>query len=390
MATVVILRKNYLLIRLASLISYRNQSTKLKNSSWIYHHNWFTVATSKLIHRNALSTQPDKDIKPNYSFKTVNYLISTGINIAILEKSCSSLLSYDVNQVRNNFTCLKNLGISTADLISTIESTPWLLTLGENRLKRSIQFWQDFGLYEENLNNMIIKAPQILLQGIETEIKPKLNILLSLIKQRRVIIHLIQLQPSLFSFTLSDVEMRIDWLASLGFKEHDIGSIIRRLPSFLIKNFDTIQSSVEWLRSDDYSYKEIRAIINEYPGILRRDVQVMKDTKTFILKTGYTDEEFKSLILTFPTLLSFSLSSLQDRFQFAHDTLKCSLDEIKETPAIFTCNFNKIKLRYQFLQSVGRSDEVILKQLILASDRRFVRQEAESNMSIFLTFLRNH
>lgn len=388
MAMKLILSKNYPLLRVSSLLVYaKQQPLNLKKLVWINSHRWLGHCASPSLYQNTFHLLQDQQIKPKYSFETVDYLISKGINVAAIEKSYHSLLNFDVNHLQSNYQYLVTLGLNSTDLISVIESAPMFIMLDLDKLKSIIKFWQKFGLREQNVIATIVKAPQIFLYSIRTEIQPKTNLLLSFVTQKQII-HLIQLQPALFTFKLTDAEIRIDWLAQLGFEKDDIGSIIRRLPSFLLKNFDAIQNSVDWLKSHNYDMEQIKKMLIEYPGIFRRDVSVMTDIKNFFLQIGYTIQEFKSVIYIFPSLLCGSVSSLEARYQFASDILKCSIDEIKKTPALFTCKFDQIKIRYAFLQSVNRSDNVVLKQLILANDKRFAKEEAKSNIGEFYKFLR--
>ena len=349
-------------------------------------HRWLGRCAHPSLYHNTFYMLHDQQIRPQYSFETVDYLISKGINVATIEKSYHLLLNFDVNHLQSNFQYLTSLGVDSTDLISAIESAPMFLTLNQHKLKNNIKFWKRFGLRDEHVINIITKAPQTFLQRIQTEIQPKIDILLSFVNQKQII-HLIQLQPALFTFELSDVKMRIDWLTKLGLEKDDIGSIIAKLPSILLKNFHPIQNSVDWLKSNHYDSEQIKKMIIEYPGIFRRDVKIMTDIRNFFLEIGYTMKEFKSVIYIFPSLLCRSVSSLQARYQFATDILKCNIDEIKATPALFTCKFDQIKLRYAFLQSVNRSNKVVLKQLILADDTRFTKEEAKSNMSEFYKFL---
>lgn len=88
--------------------------------------------------------------------------------------------------------------------------------------------------------------------------------------------------------------------------------------------------------------------------------------------------------------------SILNRFDYLHNTMKISHEDILLFPNTLKCRKSRLKERHQFLLKLNRAqydpkkeNYVSLKQLIEGTDSDFCKNIAKSSVDIYNTFLKS-
>ncbi|KAJ8726294.1 hypothetical protein PYW07_000992 [Mythimna separata] len=264
----------------------------------------------------------------------------------------------------NQSDTLKNLVNLNVNL-SKIEKKPFIvdkiLKLDfEKDMKSHIIFLNDFVGMEE-IGNFITKNPMILCEPLE------------------------------------DLQVRVNYLYSKGFKGDQINRIISKNPFWLM--FSTIRIDDRlgfYQKCLTLCGREVRDLAVKQPKLITYNLHAVK-CNLFVIKEemGFEDNEVKEIVLNKPKLLMLNQRNLLERFNFIHNEMKISHQTILKTPEILMCRKFRIKQRHLFLEKLGRSqynpkkeNYVPIKSLIEDTDTEFCRNIAKCSVDDFNTFLK--
>lgn len=264
----------------------------------------------------------------------------------------------------NNSETLKNLVNLNVNL-SRIEKKPHIvekvLKLDfEKDMKKHIIFISDFVGMDE-IGNFISKNPMILCEPME------------------------------------DLEVRVNYLESKGFKEEQIKRVITANPFWLMFSTVRIDRRLGYYQNClALNGNEVRYLATKQPKLITYNLHHVR-TNMFVIKEemGFDDSEVKNIALNKPRLLMINQRRLLERFKYIHNDMKISHKTITEQPEILLCRNFKVKQRHLFLEKLGRSqydptkaNYVPIKSLVENSDADFCKEFAKCTVNDFNMFLK--
>ncbi|CAB3231125.1 unnamed protein product [Arctia plantaginis] len=264
----------------------------------------------------------------------------------------------------NNSETLKKLVNLNVNL-SEIEKKPYvvekILKLDfEKDMKQHIIFLNDFVGLEE-MGNFLTKNPLILCEPI------------------------------------NDLQVRVNYLESKGFKYDQVKKVISANPFWLMLSTVRIDRRLGYYQNYlSLCGKEVRYLATKQPKLITYNLHHIR-TNMFVIKEemGFEDSELKNMVLNKPRLLMLNQKSLLQRFNFIHQVMKIPHKTILEQPEILLCRNFKVKQRHLFLNKLGRSqydpkkeNYVPIKALVEKPDTEFCRQFAKCSVNDFNLFLK--
>ncbi|XP_047515610.1 transcription termination factor 3, mitochondrial [Pieris napi] len=230
----------------------------------------------------------------------------------------------------------------------------------EKNIKNHIFFLKDY-VENESLGNFLTKNPMILCQDI------------------------------------ADLEVRINYLQSKHFYSQDIIRIISKNPFWLMFNTEKIDRRLGYFQNTfALTGNEVRFLATKQPRIITYNLHHIS-TNTFVIKEefGFNDGEIKDLLLEKPKIWMMNQRSLLERFNYIHNVMKITHEDIKENATILTYRNFIIKQRHLFLEKLGRAqynkkkaNYVPLAELCSGTDVEFCIKYAKCSVEDFNIFLK--
>ncbi|XP_041976022.1 transcription termination factor 3, mitochondrial [Aricia agestis] len=203
--------------------------------------------------------------------------------------------------------------------------------------------------------------------------------------------------PMILTEDIDNLHVRIHYLQSKQFNNIQITKIILKNPFWLMYSTVRIDRRLGYFQSKfDLSGNDIRNLATKQPKIITYNLHHI-NTNSFVIKEemGYNDQEIKQLILHQPKLWMICQKKLLERFNYIHNTIKISHENILLHPNILLCRNFKIKQRHIFLQQLGRaqfdpSKENYVPIMALAenTDVEFCKNHAKCHIDEYNRFLK--
>lgn len=203
--------------------------------------------------------------------------------------------------------------------------------------------------------------------------------------------------PYIFREDPQDLQVRINYLRSKKFSELDIARIVSVEPYFLLRTTEDVDRRLGFLQKEfGLSGDEVRFVATRKPGLITRDYTKLKENQ-FILKEefGFEPNELRQLLKTKPKLWIIGRKSLRERFDYVHNKMGISHEQILHFPGGLLRRLFALKQRHLFLIALGRSqydpkreNYVSLKSIVSGSDAEFCTEVAKSSVEKFNEFLK--
>ncbi|KPI93860.1 mTERF domain-containing protein 1, mitochondrial [Papilio xuthus] len=272
--------------------------------------------------------------------------------------------SFNLAAYVNSSETLQNLVHLNVNL-SKIEKKPSIaekiLKLDfEKDIKRGLIFIKDF-VNADDIGNFLTKNPLILCEDVE---------------------HL---------------EVRVNYLKSKQFKQHEISRIITNNPFWLMFSTIRIDRRLGFYQEKfELSGNEVRLLATKQPRLITYNLHHIQ-TNSFVIKEemGFEDDEIKQLILDKPRLWMMNQKTLLERFNYIHNVIKIPHKTILQFPHILLCRNFKVKQRHTFLEKLGRAQYnptienfVPINALVELTDIEFCKKYAKCHVDDFNMFLK--
>lgn len=250
----------------------------------------------------------------------------------------------------------------------------------------------------------------------------------------------------------TEVKPKLQWIVSLGFDVNDLGDYITRNPFFLLQDLDDMQARVNYLTSMKFTNEDVCKIVKDFRYWLNVDVKTMDSRLGWIQQQfrlsgdqvrdlirkearilmfglgplqrlvalfnkefGFTPKELKKMLLLDPRLFMMDSKYVIANYGYVHRTMRLSNSIIARHPFILRCSHSSIRNRHEFLKKLGRAnyegvivDEKTEKSsktgtsntedckpipidvFLDPSDEVFTRKAANTYLVVYNNFLRNH
>ncbi|KAI1305374.1 Transcription termination factor 3, mitochondrial [Halotydeus destructor] len=230
-----------------------------------------------------------------------------------------------------------------------------------------------------------------------------------------------------------DCKNHIIWLHDQGIKADKLGDFISGYPAIFSENIENLSTRVKYLRIKNFSKEAIVAILTEYPkfisipvqsvdarlGFLKREFAMVANeirslvtrfpkvvtyhemhirvrTFAFVEEMGFTKEEFKNLVLHQPKLVAHSQERLVARFDYLHNVVGLSNQEVSRFPALLANGIEILKQRAGYLKILQRDQFNPEKPgyipplaLCSGSDAEFCERYSKTSVADFNLYLKS-
>ncbi|XP_045521376.1 transcription termination factor 3, mitochondrial [Pieris brassicae] len=239
-------------------------------------------------------------------------------------------------------------------------------------------------------------AEKILKLDFESNIKNHIFFLKEYVENESLGIFLTR-NPLILCQDIADLEVRINYLQSKQFNSQDIIRIISKNPFWLMFNTEKIDRRLGYFQNTfALTGNEVRFLATKQPRIITYNLHHIS-TNTFVIKEefGFNDGEIKQLLLKKPKIWMMNQKSLLERFNYIHNVMKITHEDIKQNSTILTYRNFIVKQRHLFLEKLGRAqynrkkpNYVPLTALCSGTDVEFCKKYAKCSVADFNIFLK--
>lgn len=208
----------------------------------------------------------------------------------------------------------------------------------------------------------------------------------------------ITINPWIFKEDLDDLQVRVNYLQSKKFSADMITRIVQKNPRWLVFSTGEIDQRLgHFQKTFKLTGNEVRRLTLRRPKLITYDMTHIK-LNTFSLKEemGFNDDELKSLLLRAPKLWTKSNKPLLSVFDYAHNVMKLTHQQIVDFPQILRSRTFRLKQRHLFLELLGRAQYnpnlegyISPKTIVSGTDSEFCQTVAKSSVEAFNIFLKS-
>ncbi|XP_030757317.1 transcription termination factor 3, mitochondrial [Sitophilus oryzae] len=247
------------------------------------------------------------------------------------------------------------------------------------------------------IEKKIPKAVTFILTLKFDDIKDHLYFLNELGLEKEDIGLLVTKNPFIFKENLNDLNVRITYLKFKHFTDDMIQRIVKKNPFWLSYSTQEIDEKLGFIQKEfTLSGNEVRQIAFIKPRLITYDQEKIK-LNIFAVKQemGFSQDDMKTLILNKPNIFTIGQNRLLEVFDYVHNTMNISLEQIIQNAEVFTCRAKRIKERHEFLVKLGRAqydpkkpNYVALTTLIKDCDATFACEVAKSSIDTYNMYLK--
>lgn len=221
-----------------------------------------------------------------------------------------------------------------------IKSWPHILGCSTSKLKLMVEQFDELGVRNRKLGQVIAKSPQLLLR------KPQ----------------------ELFHV--------IAFLEDLGIDKETIRRIICRCPEIFATSIEkTLKRKLEFLTGIGVSRAHLPRVIKKYPELFVSDVdRTLLPRMTYLMTLGLSGKDIAFMVRRFSPLLGYNIDEvLRPKVEFLVNTMEKPITDVVDYPRYFSYSLEK-KIKPRFWVLKGRNVEFSLKDMLGKSDEDFAAQ----------------
>lgn len=227
------------------------------------------------------------------------------------------------------------LEIYGVDALKAFGSHPALRNKSLDELQGTVKFLKARGVQGHLIPKILNHSPEIFLRDPKTELLP---VAVYIMERMHV--------PKLF-----------------------IGKMFYRCPKILLLKVENLIEHHKFL--DSLGLNVGKAVKNN-PGLLALNIEEKLIPKMeFFLKLGVEKEKVNFMFQRYPALFVYGLeSNIIPKVDYLLNEMDRTLDEVVNFPQYFGYSLDgKIRKRYEYLKSIGKSDMSLMKILVYAEDK---------------------
>ncbi|KAG9509757.1 Transcription termination factor 3, mitochondrial [Fragariocoptes setiger] len=162
--------------------------------------------------------------------------------------------------------------------------------------------------------------------------------------------------PLIFSVSLEDLEIRLNYLQSKGFTPKMIAVILNKSPLFLTMNTKTIDHKLALLKlefglRDD---KLRHMVVRDPYCVLQPHGQYIVTKFALLEEFGFRKCEIHRILPRVPEILEIPRWALHKTFSLLHQEIGLSHEMISRFPKLFVSPRNDMQSRFRFLKKLNR------------------------------------
>lgn len=242
------------------------------------------------------------------------------------------------------------------------------------------------------------RVPQMLVElDFEKDVEPVIHFLTSIGVEPDRLGYLFTKNPMILKEQVENLRVRVDYLLTKKFTQEQVGRIASNAPFFLMFSVRRMDRRLGYLQKTfELTGDEVRHVVARLPKLPTYSINLISDN-TFAIKEemGFTKEQTKELLLNCPKLFLSTRRIIVDCFDYLHNTMSLSHDQLMKFPSIIRCRKCIFKPRHEFLVKLGRDqydttqpNYVSLKALVSGSDADFCENVAKTSVDTFNQFLK--
>lgn len=344
---------------------------------------------------------------------------------AIIEKQPSVLqLSANKNLSPTILNLLRSLDLSRQELRHLIVSFPGILTYSKTNLKAKIRFFKlILGLTTEQCRTAILKEPNLFKTGVHTGLFPRMRFLLReiqipiedlrqiFLRHPRILLYSLEnnLVPKLVFYCLLTIRLEpaqvakllrsypefigynLDrhilpitryFLNDLDFSLPEFQKIILNYPRLMSNSLIKIKYAVGYLRFEtDLCAAQVRRVLYQAPSVLGLNMDTSVRNKVGYLRAALElgDDDWKRLLVGIPNVLLLSVDrNLKPKLSYLLEAFDHDLDSLREAilrlPTLLGYSLEKrIIPRMEAILDAGIEDPGSITVGIPMKEERFVK-----------------
>ncbi|CAL1538735.1 unnamed protein product [Lymnaea stagnalis] len=238
--------------------------------------------------------------------------------------------------------------------------------------------------------------PELLIKyNFQKDIVPFLKFLRQIGVPPEAVGNIFTKNPLLFKENIASLELRVGYLLSKNFSLDDVASMVIRSPIVLLMDPYKVDEKLGFLQNAfQLSGSEVRHVALTLPKILTWRRELIADVRFHVKEfIGFTNPELKEVILKEPKVFLYSKYQLVKSFDYLHNTMMITHQQILSWPGILLTRVFIFKNRHLFLLSRGQAQYdpclenfVPLKALGSGPDEEFCQKIAKCDVNEYYDF----
>ncbi|CAN7998924.1 unnamed protein product [Ixodes hexagonus] len=241
-------------------------------------------------------------------------------------------------------------------------------------------------------------VPQMLVGlDFERDVEPVIRFLTSIGVDPDRLSYFFTKNPMILKEQVENLQVRVDYLLSKKFTPEHVARIASNAPFFLMFSVRRIDRRLGYLQKTfGLTGDEVRHVVARLPKLPTFSINLISGN-TFAIKEemGFDNEQTKQLLLNCPKLFLSCRRNIVECFDYLHNTMALSHDQLLKFPGILRSRRCILKPRHEFLVKLGRDqfdatqpNYVSLKALVSGSDADFCENVAKTSVDTFNQFLK--
>lgn len=177
-----------------------------------------------------------------------------------------------------------------------------------------------------------------------------------------------RLEPRIYTLATTTIMKRYQNLEHIFSKKDALQTLILN-PKILTYTIENINDKLNFLLKLGYLEQDIKNIIKTNPKIITKSKESITNIHTFFLKKGFKKEEVLAILKKEPYIYSLSIDFLEERItyfkvgiiRYSHDEI---LSLIKKRTYLLVLSRENLKNKNKFLYTLGY-DRTTIKKILL-------------------------
>eukprot|EP00249_Psilotum_nudum_P022682 c28608_g1_i1 orf=3100-5007(+) len=291
------------------------------------------------------------------------------MNAYTLLAKCSSLFSTDPQELKDNFTFLKELGIDRDDLSKLLLSHPTLLAHDGCEMRKLVEYLISEGIPKEGMPGIFLKRPQTLSYKVE-QVRITVKCFLEGGVPSNEMTGILKNVPDLFSpSTQKNLKPRIQFFKDIGLEGKSFAKSIARRPGLLTFDLERMLRTQRYLQ-EFMSPEDVGKVVRRFAEVLSLDpYKKMEPVVNHLLEVGVKRDNIGKVLLRRPQLLGYTVSGLDSTINYLRElgVRECYIGRVIYTaPQVLTLNTEeKLKTVVAYFRSIGLEGEGDMEKMLV-------------------------
>jgi mTERF domain-containing protein len=272
---------------------------------------------------------------------------------------------------------VRSLDLSKGELRTMVMDCPNILSYSLGNLSKKIAFFVALGYDGDNVRELLVGTPKLLLSAVDTGLVPRLKFLtqeinLSIEEVRRLFLS----NPRLLLYSLDDnlrEKIVFFFILQLHMEPEDVRKILLAYPRIMDYNLENHMKPIaEFFMTElEFSAAELGSIILKFPRLFSYSLFRIKHMTGFLrYELELDSRQAKRVIFQAPQVLGLGEGSMKAKLDFLRNRLEFSINELglvlSKMPTLMCLGIKTLASKLDFLEgSLNHTDNHLLKDTIL-------------------------